>query len=236
MGSVLVLCEGHTEREFCNRIVAPHLREFGVDLRGGLVGEPGRKRGGVRKWSIYRRELLRLAEMGDGDHVGVLADYYAMPESWPGRERAAMKVGEARATSIEEALERDLREEMPDRFHPCVQLHEFESLLFVAPERTARSIVAAAGRSDDESLTRKLAEIRDECGGRAELINDSPETAPSKRISRLVPGYDKVAWGVMIAEDVTLPVLRDGCSWLDRWLSRLESLGEPGQGEYPETR
>jgi hypothetical protein len=66
--------------------------------------------------------------------------------------------------------------------------------------------------------------IKAACGGSVEQIDDSPQTAPSKRLVETIPGYDKVAWGVTAVADVSIPVLRAGCPWLDRWLTRLAGL------------
>jgi len=35
---ILVLCEGHTEREFCRAIIAPAIAHFGIALAGTIVG------------------------------------------------------------------------------------------------------------------------------------------------------------------------------------------------------
>ena len=58
-----------------------------------------------------------------------------------------------------------------------------------------------------------------------EDINDSKDTAPSKRIEHLMPGYRKRVHGLLIAEKIGLEVIRNECPRFDRWLVRLESLG-----------
>lgn len=224
MLDLIALCEGQTEREFCRQVIAPYIADRGIALSGTLVGKPQRKLGGVRPWPVYRSELLRLAKERDDRHVAVLVDYYAMPDSWPGRSTAPTQAIDRRGEHVEDQLISDLFPELADRFHPCVQLHEFESLLFVDPEISALSIAVGSGNVDHLEIARWLAAIKTECGGSVEQINDSPMTAPSKRLMKMVPGYDKVAWGVTAAADVTLPRLRAGCPWLDRWLTRLGRL------------
>lgn len=71
-----------------------------------------------------------------------------------------------------------------------------------------------------------MEQVKCEFEGHIEAINDSPESAPSKRLKKIMPGYDKVAWGVTAAKDITLEVLRNECSWLNRWLTKLETQGE----------
>jgi len=225
MLDVIVLCEGQTEREFCRSLISPFLFAAGISLAGTLVGKPGRKRGGIQEWETYRSEVLRLAKERDRRHVCVMVDYYSMPSSWPGRERANTKRIATRGRIVEESLVADLSAEIGARFHPCVQLHEFESLLFVDPKRTAMSIATGGGLGshDHVRLGAQLAAIRSGCGPSVEHIDDSPATAPSKRLLSVIPGYDKVAWGVTAASDIGVAALRGGCPWLDRWLTRLET-------------
>lgn len=41
-----------------------------------------------------------------------------------------------------------------------------------------------------------------------ELINDNPETAPSKRIIKLIPEYDKVSVGAVIVGEIGIDFLK----------------------------
>ena len=225
MRDVIVLCEGQTEREFCRSVIAPGLHRAGVSVAGTLVGKPQRKRGGISAWPVYRNEIRRLAKQRVDWHVGVLVDYYAMPDSWPGRATAPGKPPADRGLHVEDALRDDLDADMGGRFIPCVQLHEFESLLFAVPETTAESLQSNAGDFSADLIEGKLNEVLEQCGGLVEQIDDGPTTAPSKRLATILPRYDKVAWGVLAADAAGLDELRAGCPWLDRWLSSLESIG-----------
>lgn len=223
MLEVLISCEGQTEREFCRSVLKPYLAPKGIHLSGKLVGKPNRRLGGIRGWRIYREEILRTASENSSRHVGLLVDYYGMPECWPGR--TASVPHSQRGVTVEKALKLDLPE-LRTRFHPCIQLHEFESLLYVDPETTGLSLSCAKTYYDHEEIGNELQAIKDEANGDVQLINDSSATAPSKRIIKIVPGYDKVGFGVTCTADVTVDVLRKGCKWLDRWLTELESLVE----------
>ena len=55
-----------------------------------------------------------------------------------------------------------------------------------------------------------------------EEIDDSPETAPSKRIQGLVPGYGKVFMGILGILEIGLAKIRGECRHFDEWLVRLE--------------
>jgi hypothetical protein len=57
-----------------------------------------------------------------------------------------------------------------------------------------------------------------------EDINDSVETAPSKRIQELFPEYEKPLYGVLAALEIGLEAMRNECRHFNRWLSRLETI------------
>jgi hypothetical protein len=59
-----------------------------------------------------------------------------------------------------------------------------------------------------------------------EEINESPQTAPSKRIIRYIPDYEsqKAQVGPMVAEDIGLTLLREKCPHFGEWITKLESV------------
>ena len=61
-----------------------------------------------------------------------------------------------------------------------------------------------------------------------EHINDNPDTAPSKRIADVLPGYKKVVNGPLIAETIGLSTIRTQCLRFSAWLSRVEALANAG--------
>ena len=103
------------------------------------------------------------------------------------------------------------------RVFPYVQMHEFEGLLFTDVE--AFAVVPNA----TPEIIETLGSIR---SGFAtpEDINDSSETAPSKRIAQLLPRYDKVLHGPDLIAAISLDAIREQCPRFNAWLSRLESL------------
>jgi hypothetical protein len=151
-----------------------------------------------------------------------MVDYYALPQSWPGRPEAPQRnFASEKAETVERALQADIGKHMgqrfdPGRFVPFVMMHEFEALLFSDPDRFARGI----GRPD---LAVALRAIRQEFES-PEDIDDSVETAPSRRIVRLFPGYVKPLFGVVAAMEIGLATIRRECPHFNGWLGRLESL------------
>jgi hypothetical protein len=61
--------------------------------------------------------------------------------------------------------------------------------------------------------------------GEPELVNDSPATAPSKRLLSACPTYQKTLHGPALVERIGLAAIREECPHFDSWLGWLESLG-----------
>ena len=57
-----------------------------------------------------------------------------------------------------------------------------------------------------------------------EEIDDSPVTAPSKRVEALVPGYEKPLLGALAILEIGLDPIGAECPHFDGWLHQLESL------------
>ena len=105
----------------------------------------------------------------------------------------------------------------PRRFVPYVVMHEFEALLFSDCVRLARSV----GQPD---LASSLQAIRNSFTS-PEEIDDSPHTAPSKRIEKSIFRYQKPLHGNLAALEIGLRAIRAACPGFRRWLERLEKLG-----------
>ncbi|NJN55573.1 MAG: DUF4276 family protein [Anaerolineae bacterium] len=61
-----------------------------------------------------------------------------------------------------------------------------------------------------------------------EMINDDVNTAPSKRLIRLYPPYNKPLHGNIAAEHIGLAAIREKCPHFNEWVSRLEQVDSNG--------
>ena len=77
----------------------------------------------------------------------------------------------------------------------------------------------------DDVPTQQLQQVKDEFET-PEHINNSRQTSPSKRIKALIPHYNKVLYGSMIAGDIGLEAIRQQCPHFNRWLERIEALNQ----------
>ena len=154
--------------------------------------------------------------------VGLMVDYYGMPSDWPGRLEPATQSPVVRAAlTIERALTLDVSRNLgsdfdPSRFVPHVMIHEFEAILFSDCTAFAYSI----GQPDLSVAFQRIRDLFDT----PEEIDDSPDNAPSQRIKRLVPGYQKPLMGNLAALEIGLDSIRNDCPHFREWLVGLESL------------
>ena len=228
MTRLLIHVEGQTEETFVNEVLGRHLSCYGYSgVSARLMGNARQRnrRGGVKLWRAVRQEIVRHLRGDPGCIASTMVDYYGLPESgqraWPGRAKASRLVFPKKASKIEDCLLADVCGHMggsfnPHRFVPYVMMHEFEAMLFSDCAAFARGI----GSPD---LAPSFQAIRDEFSS-PEEIDDSPATAPSKRIATLIPGYQKPTQGLLAIQETGLDTIRAQCPHFREWLERLEGL------------
>jgi len=222
-----LVVEGQTEETYVNRVIVPHLATLNVwaDVR---VVEAGRRgclihRGGLCEYAKLRGDLVRWMKQDDHPDVffTTMIDLYglgALKDSFPGWQAAGLISDPYRKVAeLEAALARDIGHQ---RFLPYLQLHEFEALLLASPAHLGVEFVEHHQEIRDlEAIAAGFAS--------PELIDDGPDTAPSKRIIAKLPQYKglKASAGPIVAEKIGLAVLREKCRHFGEWLSQLEKLG-----------
>lgn len=229
MSRLLVHVEGQTEERFVNEVLSPHLYSAGYHaVSARLLGNARLRsqRGGIRAWPSAKADILRHLWEDSARVVTTMVDYYAMPldegVAWPGRAEAGrLRTATEGAGCVEGAVLAEVVDEMghrfdPNRFVPFVLMHEFEGLLF--------SECTALGRAlGQPNLEPRLRQIREQFPT-PEEINDSRESAPSKRLQSTFPRYEKPLHGVQAAQEIGLQRIREQCPHFNDWLTRLESL------------
>jgi hypothetical protein len=219
--TLVVLCEGPTEQNFVAQSLAPHLRGFRVFARPQLLAprrvpaDPVEPAGGVVKFRALRDSVSRVLAGRRHECVTTMLDLYALPKDYPGWEPQRGETGAARASRIEAAM----HTHVPDpRFVPYVQVHEFEALVL-------SDLDALAARFPDDRGAAVAAKLREDIGdAEPEQVNTGKETAPSKRILRVLPAYQKAVDGPTITAQIGLAKLRSRCHHFAGWLERLERL------------
>jgi hypothetical protein len=213
-----VLAEGQTEERFVKDLIAPYLEPRGLFVVPKIVTTKRVKqgpdfKGGITEYRKVENDLRRLLGDTDAAFVTSFIDYYGLPLDFPGVATRPPGTPLNRVLHVE--AEWQHRIDHP-RFHPYLMLHEFESLLFSKPDELTRALYQAA------SLP-QLTAVRD-AFPTPEDIDDSPVTAPSKRISDILPAYQKALYGPVVAKRIGLEKLRVECAHFNDWLTWLEGV------------
>jgi hypothetical protein len=210
---VNVICEGQTEESFVGRVLAPHLLTKGIQMTPRNLGKGD-------NYDKLRYNIVQWMKEESGAYVTTLVDVYGMNDNFPGYQANKNRPPFEKVVAVEAALKADIDREGFDarRFIPHFQLHEFEALLFSKPS-ILQEWLALYQKIEDNAFQQIRADFET-----PEHINDNPNTAPSKRIERIAPSFDKVAEGVLIAEDIGLEAIREACPHFDAWISTLEQL------------
>lgn len=210
---VCVICEGPTEVEFVNRCLEPYLRPSGVGAYGTVLSaRSGRHRGG--RVTVERLANKISLHYSDADRITTLVDFYGFQDR-AARNRAQLE-GDIVAAARAITTGYDARYVLP-----YVQMHEFEGLLFTNP---ADFEWAEDGWSED--VRARLMAVA-QAFASPEDINDSPETAPSKRILSIFPDgtYSKPEHGPLIAEATGIDAIRAKCPAFNDWVGKLQAWG-----------
>lgn len=220
-----VLCEGQTEQGFVESVLKPYLLQNGIAAVKSVLLTTNKKlnaRGGMLSYFQAKRDLeLMEKTFVDGIYekhiLTTMFDFYALPDDFPGYTDA-IKIPDkyARVNSLEQAFASDIKDM---RFVPYIQLHEFEALVFCGIDRLKDVYPESA--KGCKTLIKAL-----ENQPNPELINDGPETAPSKRIIKAIEeesdyNYNKPKTGRYITSLVGIDTLRARCRHFDEWISRL---------------
>ena len=169
--------EGLTEERFVKTVLCLYLADMQIYITAVSMD-------GVVNIDKVRNEVKKIAF--SFDYVTTLYDFYGFSR----KEEGVTK------ESLQRRLVDAMHETIRERFIPYVQMYEFEGLLFSSPEVIAIAL-------NQEQLNEWAAEILNEFNHNPESINNSVETAPSKRLE-YNPTYRKSTHGPDIAKEIGL--------------------------------
>jgi hypothetical protein len=223
-----ITAEGQTEQSFVKNVLAGHLANFNVfaDARCVLTSKDKRAavkfRGGLLSYQKAKKDILTWLREDDHSECRftTMFDLYALPDDFPKYEEAKKKSPYNQVDLLEEAMRDDIADR---RFIPYIQLHEFEALILASPQQLDWEYL------EHEKPIEEL--VRMMVNENPELIDGGLETAPSKRILKKIPEYDKVTAGVSVAKHIGLEALREKCRHFNKWITGLEELGVRGYYE-----
>ena len=202
MVNVWISVEGSTEERFIKTTLSPHFWDMGIFLHPINIG------GNVTLQRVAR-DIKMLADR-DG-YVTTMYDFYG----FEGKNLNETK------DSLEGKIKNYINN--PSVIHkifPYIQMYEFEGLLFSSP--IAINECVSPIQSNPTSISKWAQDILDHFDNNPEAINDSKETAPSKRLNKQT-NYKKTIDGPNIAKQIGLIEIRRKCAGFDKWIALIES-------------
>ncbi len=219
MNRVLISVEGQTEETFVRELLSRRLWNCNVDpipvvVSTKIVKQGNKFKGGMTSYAQARNDIQRLLRDTNAVAVTTMYDLYKLPTDFPGYSTKPAGNCYNKVAYLESEFQKEISN---SRFRPYLQVHEFEALLFVNPEATARMFPEVNRLPELAAIKRGF--------NSPEEINDGSTTAPSKRILQLFPNYEKPLYGALVAIDTGLDRIRVECRHFNEWLIWLEGLG-----------
>ena len=214
MKRIIVICEGATEQEFCKKILYPYFIANQIDVSYRQIE-------GIKKWEIIKKIIENILKSDSSVCLTTLIDFYGIKKEhdFPFWNEAVSIIDKNRKIDfLEIKMKEDIDNQLNYRFIPYIQLHEFEGLLFnnIDVFYSQISQKELVGKDELENVFQNFTN--------PEMINDSSENAPSKRLLRIIKNYNKIVYGNILAENIGLQNIRNKCPRFNNWIETLEKL------------
>jgi hypothetical protein len=218
MKRLIIIGEGQTEQAFCKDILQPFFATKSIYIQNPTIKKT---KGGIVPWKELKKEILNHLKSDTTVCVTLLMDYYGIipKHDFPEWEESQTIVDKnKRMDFLENAMLREIGKKYENRFIPYIQLHEFEGLLFCDKH------VFDANFEREEFLDYNYLNETIERNANPEMINDGKTTAPSKRLSKIILGYQKTVHGPLLAEEIGLKAMREKCPRFNNWIEKLSEI------------
>ena len=223
---IIVVTEGQSETNFIKTVLSEHFARkdiyleprtivTSIDKRSGKVFKGGLS--SFDKLLVTLTPAIKQAMKSPDCYVTTMIDFYKLPSDTPGFDKVnEIQSPYEKVQFIENEIKNSLKLEK-DIFIPYIQLHEFEALLFSDISLLKDSYFE--DKYDISPLLKCAEEISN-----PEMIDNGEDTAPSKRILKCIPCYNKPVAGVSVCSKIGVDKMRSKCSHFDEWLVKLENV------------
>lgn len=213
MKHLYIVVEGQTEEKFVTEILSPYFNAFGFYNTTPVKIQTSRgNKGGFVNYQHLKNDVTRLLKQPNAV-VTTLVDFFRIPKDLPNYQACMEKTqANTKIECLEQAMQTDIGSS--DRFFPYIQKYEFEALLFSSKQVFVENY--------EEKIANDIAKIIDKYLT-PEEINDNPTTAPSKRLLSIIPDYNKVIDGNLIALEVGITQILKQCPRFKEWIELLKS-------------
>jgi hypothetical protein len=221
MKHLYFIVEGETELEFINRIVIPYLYRNGLSTM--IKAIPVTMSGGGHGFNNiqhFKNTIEPILKNRNQPLITTMLDYYGINSETklPGfLECDKLSFIDDKIICLENALNQQVQSIQSYQFFiPYIQKHEMETLLFANPEE-GFDLESEAIKNDVLEVCKVFSNIED--------INNSYETAPSKRLEKIYTDnnsrYQKGADAVDIAELTGIEIMLAKSPRFKNWIENL---------------
>lgn len=189
--------EGPTEERFMKLVLFPFLANKNIYITPVSMG-------GDVKLDRIKSELKNISF--SFDYVSTFYDFYG----FKGLGKNETK------DSLEQKIFNHVHEGIRPKLIPYIQMYEFEGLLFSSPNAMQDTL-------NENHVENWANNVLSSFKGDPEKINNSVDTAPSKRLEENT-GYRKTTHGPNIANAIGIETLREKCKGFNDWLTKIEAL------------
>ena len=217
---VIAIVEGKPEQVFIESILQPYLSQKQIYISATQVSKSGQKGGDV-KFSRVQKDLAMHLKQRSDTYVTTFVDYYGVKE-WQAIDTLASNLTPTQISeSVNNATKQKVvelfaKQQAEKRFIPYMAIHEFEALLF-----SDTAILADELGIEQCDIDKVLIQC-----GEPEAVNNSPQTAPSKRLDAWsrYNKFPKTTTGISLAKQIGIPKMREQCPVFNTWLNSLEEI------------
>ncbi len=197
--NVGVVCEGQTEVNFIkSKLNREYFIPRQISLKPISIDEVKNSLGG----NVSVERIIYYIKRANYPIVTTLIDYYGI--KYKGNKTA-------------EEIEKEICniKNYNNIIIPYLQVHELEALLFSDID----SIIKIKKANDAQ--IKNLKEIQKKYKN-PEDINDSPQTAPSKRLEQIFDDYGKIVDSNLIFDEIPINIIKQKCPRFGKWLDNID--------------
>lgn len=202
-----VVCEGQTETDFMKQLNKKYFNKINISLKPVGINDEQKNIGG--NVSIARVVNFLHNHSNMYNMLTTFIDFYRLKNK-----------GNKKVSELEEEIKNEFYKDNKYRnkkLIPYIQIHETEALWF--SDINAIIQVKNANKKQQEDLSKIIGKYKN-----PEDINDSYETAPSKRLENIFGNYSKVIDGKEISNKISINIFIEKCPRFSKWVNKITNL------------
>lgn len=205
---LVFIVEGDCEIILIEKLVIPFLVNKGISMAMNVqtitTNRKQHKKGGVTNYELLRNEIKKTLSQGNV-FITTFLDFYGLPTNFPSYTTDSRKIQD-----IENAISKDF--DNAPHIIPYIQRHELESVFFSKRDGLEFVINDINAMKEVDKIIHKYPNPED--------INNSPQTAPSKRLEKIF-NYQKTTDSDDILDFITINDIMSKCPRFNAWIQKL---------------